>query len=216
MSDHYFTDNPKSLDKTFEYRTSIEYVNFVFKSGSGVFSKQGIDFGSKLLIKTVLEDLESNKSGNENINKENLVLADLGAGIGVIGLVLGKLLSAKKTYLYEVNKRALLFARENIKLNSLKGARVIEKDIKNEELEESFNICVSNPPIRAGKETVFTFYQRAFNNLESNGIFYCVIQKKQGSESSKKKLEEIFSKVEVIEKKGGYHIYKCIKASSVD
>lgn len=209
MSDHYFSDNPKSIDKTFEYRTSIENVNFVFKSGSGVFSKQGIDFGSKLLIKTVLEDLESN-------NKENLTLADLGAGIGVMGIVLGKLLSAKKTYLYEINKRALLFARENVRLNFLKGARVVEKDIKNEELEESFNICISNPPIRAGKETVFTFYQRAFNSLENNGKFYCVIQKKQGSESSKIKLEEIFSKVEVIEKKGGYHIYKCVKTSSVD
>ena len=76
---------------------------------------------------------------------------------------------------------------------------------------ERADICVSNPPIRAGKKTVFAFYERTYELLNKNGTFYCVIQKKQGSESTKNKLNELFGNGKIIQRSAGYHIYKCIK-----
>ena len=70
---------------------------------------------------------------------------------------------------------------------------------------------LTNPPIRAGKETVFRFYDGAFEKLISGGEFWVVIQKKQGAPSSVSHLEEMFSEVDVVEKKKGYWIIRAKK-----
>ena len=40
---------------------------------------------------------------------------------------------------------------------------------------------------------------------------WCVIQKKQGAESAKKALKELYKSVEVVEKDKGYEIIKATK-----
>jgi|LSQX01.2.fsa_nt_gb 16S rRNA (guanine1207-N2)-methyltransferase len=209
MTDHYYTDKPISKNNVFRYAVNINEVQFQFFSNSGVFSKQGIDFGSRLLIDTVLEDADMIESGLSNEEKPSL--ADLGCGIGVIGIVLNRLLKINSTYLYDINERAITLAKMNIDNNASKRTYAIKKDIVNEQILERADICVSNPPIRAGKKTVFAFYERTYELLNKNGTFYCVIQKKQGSESTKNKLNELFGNGKIIQRSAGYHIYKCIK-----
>ena len=157
MTDHYYTDKPISKNNVFRYDVNINEVQFQFFSNSGVFSKQGIDFGSRLLIDTVLEDADMIESGLSNEEKPSL--ADLGCGIGVIGIVLNRLLKINSTYLYDINERAITLAKMNIDNNASKRTFAIKKDIVNEQILERADICVSNPPIRAGKKTVFAFYE---------------------------------------------------------
>ena len=70
---------------------------------------------------------------------------------------------------------------------------------------------MTNPPIRAGKKTVFKFYEEAYNHLDCGGNFYAVVQKKQGAASSQKKLEELFGNCHVLIKKKGYWVFKSVK-----
>ena len=47
--------------------------------------------------------------------------------------------------------------------------------------------------------------------LVTGGELWVVIQKKQGAPSAIEKLEELFSTVEIVDKKKGYYIIKAIK-----
>ena len=51
----------------------------------------------------------------------------------------------------------------------------------------------------------------AHHKLKANGALYVVIQKKQGMPSAKKKMEETFGNVEVLEKHKGYYILRSVK-----
>lgn len=80
-----------------------------------------------------------------------------------------------------------------------------------EKIFQKFDVILSNPPIRAGKETIFNIYEGAFEHLNENGEFFCVIQTKHGAKSTKKKLEEIFGNCETVTIEGGYRIYRSKK-----
>ncbi|WP_313635438.1 methyltransferase, partial [Exiguobacterium sp.] len=55
MADHYYTNDPSSKrdPKTWEYVLRGQRLRFT--SDHGVFSKNGIDFGSRLLIEAFTE-----------------------------------------------------------------------------------------------------------------------------------------------------------------
>ena len=59
---HYFTNenNLKSEIRTIRY-TNGDF-SLVFNSDNGVFSKDHLDFGSKLLIETMIKNIDKNKS----------------------------------------------------------------------------------------------------------------------------------------------------------
>lgn len=85
-------------------------------------------------------------------------IADLGAGSGIVGLLLAKKYQGAKVSLFELQERLATLAKKNITLNSL-GDRVhvIKADIR--EMRPSgtahgrdcFDIAVSNPPFRKPK-----------------------------------------------------------------
>ena len=93
--EHYFTNNPnlKSELRTIDY--SFAGTNFNFTSDNGLFSKDKIDFGSRLLVETILK----NKDTANNI-------LDVGCGYGFMGIVLAKILNSRVT-LIDINKRAV-------------------------------------------------------------------------------------------------------------
>ena len=85
-------------------------------------------------------------------------IADLGAGSGVVGLLLAKKYPDAKVSLFELQERLSTLAKKNIALNSLEGrAKVINADIR--EMKpcstasgmDCFDIAVSNPPFRKPK-----------------------------------------------------------------
>lgn len=80
MTDHYFADKPQSKEDIFEYKVKINEVDFRFYSDSGVFSKQGIDYGSRLLIDSIL--LDADKLENGLPSELSLLYLILVAGLG--------------------------------------------------------------------------------------------------------------------------------------
>ena len=196
--EHYFTNGPniKSELRTIKYQ--YDDTEFKFISDNGVFSKDKIDFGSKLLIETIV---------NNNPNPETIL--DIGCGYGFMGITLGKLLNSKVT-MCDVNERALHLTNKNIKENQIDGETLLSDRYEN--VTNKYDLIISNPPIRAGKEVVYSIIIDAKNYLNKDGELWFVMRKNHGAETAKKAIDNLY-KCEVIKKSKGFHI---IRAKNID
>ena len=194
---HYYDKNPTAKSKPHEILCKFLNHSFSFTSDTNVFSRSNIDFGSRLLIHTVTKDIQENSlTGN---------LLDLGCGYGVIGIVLKRLFPDIQVTMSDINERALELCRENIKKNSISDMHIIQSDGFSE-LSDMYDMILTNPPVRTGKQTVFSFYDGAWKQLKKNGRIYVVLQKKQGADSSAAYLEKLFGNCCVLDKDSGYRI----------
>ena len=75
---------------------------------------------------------------------------------------------------------------------ALRNVKIYPSDALSAVTEVGFAAILTNPPIRAGKETVFNFYDGAFSKLGSGGELWVVIQKKQGAPSTIDRLNRTF------------------------
>ena len=99
-------------------------------------------------------------------------------------------------------------AKENSEKNHIDNAVIKESDGLAEIPDDSADMIVTNPPIRAGKSVVHGILEDAYSKLKKDGELYVVIQKKQGMPSAKKKMETVFGNVETLVKDKGYYILK--------
>lgn len=194
--EHYFTnnDNLKSDIKTIYYQ--YQEYNFSFLSDNGVFSKNKIDFGSKLLVESFLKYHTNDKESD---------ILDVGGGYGFIGIVIAKIMQASVDII-DINKRAIHLCERNIELNEIKNCRVFLSNIY-ENIDKTYDYIITNPPIRAGKEVVLKILSEAKNHLKTNGELWFVINKDQGANSTKKALENWYN-IEIVEKSKGFLVFR--------
>ncbi len=175
--------------------------HYLFKSDKGVFSKTKLDFGTELLLKTIL-------TSDVNLGKKIL---DLGCGAGPIGLILAHLDPERQVTLADVNDRALELTKRNASLLGVsKQVEIVHSDVYLN-LHSTYDSIISNPPIRAGKRVTYRIYDEASAHLNDNGSLIIVIRKEQGALSAKEHLETIFESVNVLARKKGYYIIQSIK-----
>ncbi|CDA23623.1 uncharacterized protein BN735_00782 [Mycoplasma sp. CAG:611] len=194
---HYFTnENLKSNIK--KVLVKVSNNTFTFNTDNGVFSKKGMDFGTRTLIEVLL--------------KENLYgdILDVGCGYGVIGIILSSFFNNKinSVSMVDVNLRAIHLTKMNIKENKVNNCNAFVSNVY-ENIDKKYDFIITNPPIRAGKDIVYKILKEAKDYLKENGCLYYVINKNQGALSSIKEMKKI-SKVEVLEKNKGFYIIKCI------
>ena len=196
---HYFSEKPeiKSEKKTIKY--TIQNKKFEFITDNGVFSKSKVDFGTDLMLNEFLKE-------NRGLEVEKIKILDIGCGYGVVSVVLKSFYPEISITLSDVNERALELSEENLKKYDINDYHIIKSDAF-EKITEKFNVILSNPPIRAGKDIIFKIYSEAYEHLNENGKFYCVIQTKHGAKSTQKKLMEIFGNCDTVTIDGGYRIF---------
>ena len=199
MSEHYYSENPKVKSNPKEWSAELRGKTLRFKTDAGVFSKGEVDFGSRLLAESFMLSVT-----------EGLIL-DVGCGYGPIGLSIAASFPERSIHMVDVNERALALAAHNAKQNSISNVEIYPSDALSGVTAEGFAAILTNPPIRAGKETVFKFYEGAFLKLKVGGELWIVIQKKQGAPSTIDCLKELFGNVETVVKKKGYYILKVEK-----
>lgn len=189
---HYYSKEQNDI-KSEEKKISFSILDekFSFITDNGVFCKDYIDYGSKALINAFKP------------NSLSLPILDMGCGYGTLGIIISKLYN-KEAVMFDVNQRAVTLANKNIALNNA-NARAYVADIL-EGIEGAYSACVTNPPIRAGKNVVFKMYEEAYKHLVSDGELFVVIQKKQGAPSSQKYIFELFGNCSAIAKDKGYYI----------
>ena len=196
MNDHYYSHTPVSAHHERLIETKLLGHEMRFNTDSGVFSRDDVDPGSRLLIESA-----GPLSGR---------VLDLGCGWGPVGLSLA-LENPKADFLMaDVNERAVELTERNRRLNGVLNARVIESDAF-ESIEGQFEHILTNPPIRAGKAVIYGMFDESFSRLTPGGDLTIVIRKQQGAPSAKKHLEETFGNAEIIARGGGYWIIRSVK-----
>ena len=206
MAQYYFDPDPvaPSNKKHVEYR--VNGLNFKFVTDSAVFCKTCVDKGTDLMIQTTIDDIKKRGAGR------NERLLDLGCGWGVVGIVMKSIFTLFDVTCVDVNSRAVSLAKENAGLNPKKPDRILVSDILAALPEDDlYDTVMTNPPVRAGKATVFAFYEQAKSHMKDGGAIYVVLQRKQGADSTKKKLQELFGNCEVLSIDGGYRVMKSVK-----
>lgn len=193
---HYFTDNTDLKSEQSQFIFRFHKYDLLFTSDNGVFSKSMIDYGSRVLL------------DNIEITNEKTFL-DVGCGYGTFGICLNKVYSHLNVDMVDVNDRALELAKLNAKNNNIHAN--IYKSFVYENVQGSYDVIVTNPPVRAGKEVVTTILQESIEHLNENGSLWVILQKKQGAPSAKKKMEEVFGNCEIVKRDKGYYLLHSVK-----
>ena len=193
----YFDPNPTTPSdrKMIPYR--MNGINFEFFTDTSVFSRKEVDFGTNLLIDTLVKDIKARGPKMERF-------VDLGCGVGISCFMAFDVTGV------DINSRAVALARENCVQNGV-NCRFMSSDILFGVRDEHFDIIATNPPVRAGKKTVFGFYEQSFEVLNPGGYLYVVLQRKQGAPSTMDKLNELFGNCETLAIDGGYRVMRARK-----
>jgi len=191
--EHYFAANPKSKPRYGLIRTYLRGKPFEFLTASGVFSKQRVDLGTRLLIKSML------------LPKKGCAL-DMGCGYGAVGIAAAALNSRLYVILVDVNSRAVRLARQNIEKNLVSNAEVRRGWLYAPVEDFVFDCILSNPPVSAGMKTVATIIVEAPRHMARGGVFQMVVKSKVGGKRLRTIFEEAFGNVEVLARESGYRV----------
>jgi 16S rRNA (guanine1207-N2)-methyltransferase len=194
VADHYYTSQPTSVHREILIEVELRGVRLKLQSDAGVFSKNRIDTGTRLLVESLRLDPGCRK------------VLDLGCGYGPIGLTIAKLLPQTRVYMSDVNERAVELARLNASANQIGNTVIKSGEGFTPFAGERFDLIVTNPPIRAGKQVIYAMIDAAYSILSAAGWFVAVIATKQGAKSYERKMETVFGNVNEWEKGGGYRI----------
>ena len=166
---HYFTSNGDLPSQ----RTSIEMhlpdCSFSLTTDNGVFSKDGIDPGTKYLLTTAPSPPQFGH------------IADLGCGYGPIALTIARRAPATTVWAIDVNPRAVELTALNAASYDLDHVQArLDDDVP---VEIQFAAIYSNPPIRIGKQALHDMLDTWLPRLVDDGVAYLVVNKNLGADS---------------------------------
>ena len=196
MAEHYYTQEPTSKHEEHAFTLECAGRALRFETDAGVFSKLRLDPGTALLLKALPESF----SGRA---------LDLGCGWGPVGCCMAARWQHARIALCDVNERAAGLARENLRRNNLSGEVSCGDGL--DAVEGAFDLIAVNPPSRAGKAVIYRLFAQSAQRLTAGGNLYVVMRRAQGAESAEKELKTLFSKVETVERGGGYRVFRAEK-----
>lgn len=188
---YYFDNDTKVESKEVITKSEIGNTLFTFITDNNVFSKRGLDFGTRTLL--------------ENINNISGNILDFGCGYGPIGIYLKKKFNVNVDMI-DINKRAINLAIKNAKLNNV-DVMIFESNIY-DNVTKKYDYIITNPPIRVGKKILYEILINAKDFLNKNGHLIFVINKDQGAKSVMKDMKQYYN-VNLIVKNKGFFVIDC-------
>ena len=112
---YYFDKETDTISKEVTIHATICNKLYTFKTDNNVFSKKGLDFGTRTLLESI------------DINNINGNVLDFGCGYGPIGIYIASNTTANVDMI-DVNDRALNLAKMNAYINRV-NTNIFESDI---------------------------------------------------------------------------------------
>jgi release factor glutamine methyltransferase len=101
---------------------------------------------TEILVETII---------NENKDKDNLKILDIGTGSGIIAVCLAKYLNRPQIFAVDTSEEALAVAKDNAAANGVEEKiNFVQQDITDDVISfsDEFDIVVSNPPYISNEE----------------------------------------------------------------
>ena len=191
--EHYFTERPKSEPRFGLIQAYLKGKPFKFVTASGVFSKDHIDLGTRLLIESM-------------VLPDRGCLLDLGCGYGAVGVVAAVFRPDLHVAMVDLNIRAVRLARKNAELNHVWNVEVSHGRLYEPVKDTTFNCVVSNPPVSAGMKTVEAIIDQAPPHLADDGTLQMVVKSKIGGKRLRTVFEKSFGNVCILARGSGYRV----------
>lgn len=176
MTDHYFSDSGGAYAAS-PIAVTIGGEERLLESPKGVFSNDGLDIGTRVLLDVAPEPPETGS------------LLDLGCGWGPIALHLALSAPTASVWAVDVNPDALSATARNAHTLSLSNVRTSLPDDVDDAVR--FDAIWSNPPIRIGKAALHELLLRWLPRLTDDGEAWLVVQKHLGSDSLLRWLQQL-------------------------
>jgi 16S rRNA (guanine1207-N2)-methyltransferase len=172
---HYFDREPSAVSEPRTVTLALPDLTLELATDRGVFSRAGIDPGTKLLL---LEGPSPPVEGD---------LLDLGCGYGPIALALARRSPAATVWAVDVNRRALGLVEVNAASAGITNVRPATPDDVPPHVR--FAAIWSNPPVRVGKDQLHTLLRTWLARLKPAGPACMVVHKHLGADSLARWLE---------------------------
>jgi 16S rRNA G1207 methylase RsmC len=191
--EHYFTERPKSKAQFGLIRTYLRDKPFDFMTASGVFSKDRVDLGTRLLIESMVLPARG-------------CLLDIGCGYGAVGIAAAVFNPSLHVAMIDVNIRAVRLARRNSELNHVWTTEVKHGRLYEPAEDVLFDCVVSNPPVSAGMRTVEAIITQAPKHMTNKATLQMVFRSKIAGKRLQSIFEKAFGNVDVLARGSGYRV----------
>lgn len=174
-------------------RTCLCGRPFEFLTGSGVFSKDRVDLGTRLLIKSMI------------LPKKGHIL-DVGCGYGPVGIAAATFNPTLRVTMVDTNARAVWLTKRNIEKNRVDNAEARRGRLYEPVRNQTFQCVLSNPPVSAGLRTVKEIICQAPEHMLPRARLEMVFRSKVGGKRMQTIFKETFGNVEVLARQSGYRV----------
>lgn len=172
---HYFSATPAGPAVRRPLSVVLAGARRDLVTSSGLFSPDGVDKGTAILLDTVPEP-------------EGERFLDIGCGWGPIALTMALRSPSAMVYAVDVNERCVALTAENAERLGLGAIRASTPDAVDPALK--FDTIWSNPPIRIGKQELHALLMLWLPRLAPGGRAWLVVQKNLGADSLLRWLQE--------------------------
>ncbi|WP_241622311.1 16S rRNA (guanine(1207)-N(2))-methyltransferase RsmC [Rosenbergiella australiborealis] len=178
------------------YYNEYPLDNLTIKTLPGVFSRDGLDNGSALLLSTLTPHTKGK-------------VLDLGCGAGVLAASLKQHSPKVRLWLTDVNAAAIAASQATLAINNIEGDVFASNVFSN--VQGRFDMILSNPPFHEGLQTSLeaanALIRGAANHLSSGGELRIVANAFLPYPQA---LEETFGNYEILAQTGKFRVYRSI------
>ncbi len=192
-AEHYFSEAPRAQARFGLVRTCLRGKPFEFMTASSVFSVKRVDLGTRVLVESM-------------ILPEKGCALDVGCGYGAVGIAAARFNPKLRVVLTDVNRRAVLLARQNAERNRVSNVEVRQGSLFEPVKDGCFDCVLSNPPVSAGMRIVEALVRGAPAIMNRDGLFQMVVRSKIGKKVLPEVLEGAFGNFKVLAIESGYRV----------
>lgn len=173
---HYF-ETPTSEERRRTVGVRFWDTEWTFTTAAGVFSGDGLDLGTAVLLRTHTPDAGARR------------ILDLGCGYGVLAVAAASAAPNARVDAVDTNERALALTRANASAHGV-GDRVTATLPEDADPGARYDEIWSNPPIRIGKDALHELLLHWLGRLAPGGVARLVVGRNLGADSLQRWLIE--------------------------